>query len=47
MKRLEREESTYRTNLDEVKDILDSGAKRVKSIAREKLLKVRDAVGIV
>ncbi len=37
----------YRTNLDEVKDILDSGAKRVRSIARGELLKVRDAVGIV
>ena len=37
----------YKNNLDEVKDILNDGAKKVKKIAKEKLYKVRDVVGIL
>jgi len=37
----------YKNNLNEVKDILNSGANRVRKIAKEKLRKVRDVVGIL
>jgi tryptophanyl-tRNA synthetase len=37
----------YKNHLGEVREILDSGAMRVKEIAKEKLRKVRDVVGIL
>ena len=37
----------YYNNIDEVKDILNDGAKRVQNIANKKMDIVRDAVGII
>ena len=37
----------YYNNIDEVKDILNDGAKRVQNIANNKMNIVRDAVGII
>ena len=37
----------YKNNLDEVREILDSGAKKANAIANKKMKMVREAVGLV